>query len=185
MPRRNQALDNFSANGREQRQFSGVLRRLVRITETKNAQILFAGLQVSLGLIAGRFGRFEITGSNCVMVVEVFGASVALLRQFISVLGLQMRGTKLRIIRTRDIEQRLAFVHCLSRRDDNPTHRATYLRQDRSGSESIEGHGTGQAKHPGQSSGLNRDDLNVGDLLLRYGEQLWVVAGVGRSGLRG
>ena len=86
------------------------------------------------------------------VLVQILGARIGLLRQSVGILGLQVVGAQLRVIRAGHIQHGFALMHVLSRNDHDPADRPAHLRDDRGGVETVVGHRSGQPQRAGQAS---------------------------------
>ncbi len=113
------------------------------------------------------------------MLVQILRPDVILLRQRIGILGLQIVGAQLRIVRTGHVQHGLALAYLLAGNDHHAAYRAADLGDHRRRPEIVVGHGSGQAKRAGQGGGCNRHHLHVRHLLWPDGEQLGMIGILG------
>ena len=161
------ALDDFSADGREQRNFRR-RRRLLQIIGVGNSQNFQAQqrcVQIRLRLNAIGFSLQQIAFGDGVVSVEILRAGVIFVGHTIGVARFQVGRVEQRIIRAAHFQKRLAFLHALARHHQNPADRAADLRNYGHGVKRVVSHGTGKAQDARQFYWLDGHDLHVRHLI--------------------
>ena len=93
----------------------GSLRQIGGILDAKNLHPLLGGVQVCLRLVAVRFGLLQIALGDGVVLVQILGAGVVLVREAVGVRGLQIGVQQLRVVGAADLEHGLAGLDLLAR----------------------------------------------------------------------